>query len=174
MLHQFFLSKSLKLTFTIFLGIIYYKNIIRRIILLEANKKYIYNEETGESTFTIRYKGYDFVGEAMCHPDDWDSMSWRTGLTVAEARANIKLLKFKRNTEIKPALKALTDLWNCSNHKNREKNKALRVSLQKLNDDLIAINNDIAGEEDFLKSYLKEKDDFSRKVKLLRADINNP
>lgn len=108
----------------------------------------------------------------MCHPDDWDSMNWRTGLTIAEARANIKVLKFKRNTEVKPALKALKDLWNCSNIKSRDKNTALKTRIKELEETLTVVNNDIAGEEQFIKDYLKEKDEFSRKIKLIRSNVD--
>lgn len=64
----------------------------------------------GHSCCIIKYKGLEFVGESNCHPDDMDMESERTGLCIAEARANIKLMKFKKNFEIQPALKAIKHL----------------------------------------------------------------
>ena len=55
-------------------------------------KKINYYNDGIHSEFTITYKGIELTGEAICHPTDEDMMSERTGLCIAEARANIKLM----------------------------------------------------------------------------------
>ena len=72
--------------------------------------EYKYGE--GSAVCIIKYNGYDFVGRADCHPDDEDFESERVGLTIAESRANIKVLRHIRNCEIKPQLKILKHLFN--------------------------------------------------------------
>jgi hypothetical protein len=66
------------------------------------NKNIKYEYLLGQSMCTIKYKGKEFIGIANCHPDDTDFESERVGMTIAEARANIKVLCFMRDCEIKP------------------------------------------------------------------------
>ena len=71
--------------------------------MLKENTEYGY--VNGSAVYIITYNGYRFVGEATCHPDDMDFESERVGLTIAEARANIKVLRHMRDCEVKPQLK---------------------------------------------------------------------
>ena len=66
----------------------------------------------GSACCIIIYNGFEFVGEAQCHPDDMDMESERTGLCIAEARAMIKVMRFKRDYEIAPQLKILNHLYS--------------------------------------------------------------
>ena len=60
--------------------------------------KYTYDH--GVSLFVIYYNGHAFDGTAICHDDDKDFESERVGLTIAESRANIKVLRRIRDCEI--------------------------------------------------------------------------
>ena len=71
-----------------------------------------YGYINGSAVCIIIYNGYRFVGEATCHPDDLDFESERVGLTIAEARANLKVLRHMRDCEIKPQLKILNHLFS--------------------------------------------------------------
>ena len=69
-----------------------------------------YGYVDGSAVYIITYNGYRFMGEATCHPDDMDFERARVGLTIAEARANIKELRHMRDCEVKPQLIILNHL----------------------------------------------------------------
>ena len=129
----------------------------------------------GNSCCIIRYKGFEFVGEAQCHPDDMDFESERTGLCIAEARATIKLMKFKRDYEIKPALRAIQHLYtnmqtSTKYDKKSYEAKMVYSQLKTLQKELDALNSDINEEKKYLKEYIDKKDTFHNR---LRAKNNN-
>ena len=135
---------------------------------MNPNIKFEYSNNT--AICTIKYKGYEFIGKAFCHPDDMDYESERTGLCIAEARANIKVMKFKRNCEIKPAVGAMKHLVSNIKMSNKcnEKSNELRLiysNLNRLEKQLDTINNDIAEEEQYLKEYIQKKDEFYKKLR---------
>ena len=83
---------------------------------MNKQPEYFWSEENGTAFATIFYKNYTFTGEAFCHPDDRDMMSKLTGQTIAEMRATIKYLRFIRDCELQPQLKALKQLYYSMNH----------------------------------------------------------
>lgn len=83
---------------------------------MNKQPQYFWSEDTGTAFATIFYKNYTFTGEACCHPDDKDMMSKLTGQTIAEYRATIKYLRFIRDCELQPQLKALKQLYYSMNH----------------------------------------------------------
>ena len=83
---------------------------------MNKQPQYFWSEDTGTAFTTIFYKNYTFTGEACCHPDDKDMMSKLTGQTIAEYRATIKYLRFIRDCELQPQLKALKQLYYSMNH----------------------------------------------------------
>lgn len=134
------------------------------------NQKISFGYAMGSSCCIIRYKGLEFVGEAQCHPDDMDFESERTGLCIAEARANIKLMKFKRNFEILPALKSAKHLYttvqqSASYSPKSHESKMIYRHLKQLKKQLDMINSDIAEEEKYLKEYLDKKDKFYKRLR---------
>lgn len=83
---------------------------------MNKQPEYFWNEDNGIAFCTIYYNEYSFTGEAQCHPDDRDMMSKLTGQTIAEYRATIKYLRFVRDCELKPRLKALKQLYYSMNY----------------------------------------------------------
>lgn len=83
---------------------------------MNKQPEYFWSEENGTAFCTIHYNKYSFMGEAQCHPDDRDMMSKLTGQTIAEYRATIKYLRFIRDCELQPQLKALKQLYYSMNH----------------------------------------------------------
>jgi hypothetical protein len=83
---------------------------------MNKQPQYFWSEDTGTAFATIFYKNYTFTGEACCHPDDKDMMSKLTGQTIAEYRATIKYLRFIRDCELQPQLKALKQLYYSMKH----------------------------------------------------------
>lgn len=135
---------------------------------MNSNITYDYNY--GLATYIINYKGQQFIGQASCHPEDMDMESDRVGLTIAEARATIKLHRFIRDFEIKPQLKILRHLYsNIKNNKrynpkNRE-TKMMYNQIRALEKELVVINNDIADEKKFLKDYIDGKDKLYKRLR---------
>lgn len=124
----------------------------------------------GSSCCIIKYKDFEFVGEAQCHPDDMDFESERIGLQIAETRATIKAMRFVRDFEIKPQLKILQHLYGnmkTSTHYNPKSYEAkmLRSQIQAIENELAATNNAIADERKFLKDYIDGKDKFHQKLR---------
>ena len=135
---------------------------------MNSNIKFIY--EDGNATCTIDYRGLSFVGTATCHADDRDFMNERVGMSIAECRANIKLLRFIRDYEIKPQLKILNHLLN--NMKNSKhynpisyEAKMLRSQIRAIEKELVTINNSIADEQKFLKDYIDGKDKLYQRLR---------
>ena len=135
--------------------------------MLKENTEYGYVD--GSAVYT--YNGYRFVGEATCHSDDMDFESERVGLTIAEARANIKVLRHMRDCEVKPQLKILNHLL--SNMKTSKsynpisyEAKMLRSQIRTIEKELATINNAIADEQKFIKDYIDGK---NKMYKRLRA-----
>ena len=132
--------------------------------------EYEYNEKTGKSYFYIERNGITMCGEAKCHPDDTDMMSERTGLTIAEARAYIQMLKAKKKYEIQPKIDVLRHLLTNIQSSKRHDPKAyescmLRSQLAHWEGQLAEINADITDEEKYLKEYIDQKDKLYRKLR---------
>lgn len=129
-----------------------------------------YGYVNGSAVYIIEYNGYKFTGEATCHPDDIDFESERVGLTIAEARANIKVLRHIRDCEIKPQLKILKHLFG--NMRSSTKHniysyeaKMMRSQIHAIEKELTTINNAIADERKFVKDYIDGKDRLYKKLR---------
>ena len=136
--------------------------------MLKENTEYNYMD--GFAVYIITYNDYRFVGEAICHPDDKDFESARVGLTIAEARANIKVLRHMRDCEVKPQLKILNHLL--SNMKTSKsynpisyEAKMLRSQIRTIEKELATINNAIADEQKFIKDYVDGKDKMYKRLR---------
>lgn len=132
--------------------------------------KYYYHKDTHKSYFDIEYKGQRFMGTAKCHIDDLDMESERTGLTIAEARANIKLKKFQKKFEIEPVVAALSHMLtnirtsNQHDEKNYE-SRMIRRQLAFWQNKLDEITADIKDEEKYLKEYIDKKEKLYQKLR---------
>lgn len=130
--------------------------------------KYTYDH--GDSLFVIYYNGHSFDGTAICHDEDKDFESERVGLTIAEARANIKVLRHMRDCEVKPQLKILNHLL--SNMKTSKsynpisyEAKMLRSQIRAIEKELATISNAIADEQKFIKDYIDGKDKMYKRLR---------
>ena len=136
--------------------------------MLKENTEYGYVD--GSAVYIITYNGYRFVGEATCHPDDLDFESERVGLTIAEARANIKVLRNMRDCEVKPQLKILKHLYDnmrSSTHHNAYSYEAkmMRSQIHVIERELATINNAIADEQKFIKDYIDGKEKMYKRLR---------
>ena len=145
-----------------------------------AKKKepyYDWNEQDGIAT-CILYDGENtFLGLATCHPDDEDFQSEKTGLYIAEARAEIQALKHYKNNVLKPGLNALNQLYYSINHskqynKKSYESKMLYRQIQMKEHDIKDIQDMINERKADLKKYIDDKDAFYQSVKRNRAELN--
>lgn len=134
------------------------------------NIQYYYDDVNGVASCTIRYKNLLFTGTSKCHPDDEDFMSEHTGCFIAEVRANIKVLKFRRDNEIIPALRAFEhvqanmDTSTKYSPKSYEA-KMIHRQIKTLKKQVEEFNAAIVDEENYLKKYISEKDKLYQRIR---------
>ncbi len=121
----------------------------------------------------IAKDGSVHVGSAVCSPNDQDMKSEKTGCEIAHMRANIAYLRYVRDTEIKPELKSLKKFWNTINKSKYYDAESYPVqmllrSIQRYENDLDEINDEIQMEKFNLKTFMEQKSIFYEKVRNLR------
>ena len=132
--------------------------------------EFAFDEKLGYARCLMIYNGQAFEGGAKCHPDDMDMISERTGCCIAEARAYIKALRFKRDHEIQPKLDVLRHLYNNMqtskyfNSKSYEA-KMLRSQIGAIEKELAAVSQDLAEEKKYLKQNIDNKDKFYQRLR---------
>ena len=132
-----------------------------------------WDPEEGVASCIIKYKNQTFCGVAMCHEEDKDMMSEKTGMEIAYRRATIDYLKYIRDMELKPALKALKQLYYTMKHSthfnpNSYENSKLQRHIRMYEFDLETINELIVNERKNLKDYIDKKDEFYKKTRISR------
>ena len=137
-----------------------------------------YDDQRGIATCYIQYGEFAVVEQATCHPDDADFMSERTGCFIAECRANIRLLRIRRDVEVKPILKSLKHMLSCmerSSHYNPHSYEAkiLRRQIRQNERAYAELNADIKAEREYLSDYLKNKDIMYQKMRKMASKDKN-
>ena len=132
-----------------------------------------WDPEEGVASCIIKYKNQTFCGVAMCHEEDKDMMSEKTGMEIAYRRATIDYLKYVRDMELKPALKALKQLYYTMKHSTHfnpksYENSKLQRHIRMYEFDLETINEFIVNERKNLKDYIDKKDEFYKKTRISR------
>lgn len=132
-------------------------------------REYFYDPATGGACCILTHKGLQFSGIAICHKDDMDFASERTGLYIAETRANIRYLKSKK-PELRAAITALQHAVNCMrdskdfNPKAKEFQIVYRLLYDKKSE-LDSLNSRIKMEKEYLEDYIKNKDIVHNKMR---------
>ncbi len=117
--------------------------------------------------------GNTIVGEAICHPQDVDMVSEKTGCTIAERRAYIKYMQYQKENILKPELKALKKFYNVVNqskyyNEQDYTNQMLIRHISRLENDIAALKEEIQIEKEELKEFINEKDTFYKAVREAR------
>ena len=133
------------------------------------SKNIYFSYDNGISTCTIVYKNKKFIGTAVCHPDDADFESDKTGLSIAEARAAIKILQYQKQ-EIKNQLHILIHLWgnmSTSKHYNPKSYEAcmIKSQIRALESNISMIDSQITDEKKYLKSYIDKKEELYQRLR---------
>lgn len=127
------------------------------------NIHFDWDEKTGTCGCTLKYKDKCFIGFALCHPDDIDMKNKLMGQIIAEGRATARCLQHIRDNELKPQLRALKQLYysmNKSKHFNPKsyENIMLYRQIRFLENDLIAIKEELARIKQNIKEYISQKE----------------
>ena len=135
-----------------------------------------WDEETGISSCIVSDGEKVYTGFAQCHPDDEDMKGQKTGCEIAFRRARINALRGYRD-ELKIQLKALNQLYYSMNkskkfNKKSYENKMLQRQIRMINFDLATTKEMIATEQENLRTYIKEKDEFYKKTRMRRKKAN--
>lgn len=138
---------------------------------------YKWDEETKTATCTIfDADGHSHTGVAVCHEDDFDFCSEKTGLEIAYRRALIEGYKAYRHN-VKVALKALKQLYYSMKHSSKfdpksYENIMLHRQIRNHEIDLETANNMLLAEKLNLKMYIAEKDGFYKQIRTIRKKKN--
>lgn len=133
---------------------------------------FTWDEESGVASCILSDGEKIYTGFAQCHPDDNDMKGEKTGCEIAFKRARIHALRGYRD-ELKIKLSTLKQLYytmNRSKHFNPKsyENRMLQRQLRMINFDLDTVKEILATEEQNLREYLKNKDDFYVKTRIRR------
>lgn len=132
-----------------------------------------YNEDTGttvcvitDNINNITLQGY---GMAKCHDNDKPFQNKITGEYIAKTRAQIDILRKKRDYDIKPGLLALKHLKatmiNSKNYNSKNyENKRLNKEIKHREDDIHYLNMCIKEVKNQLKIYIDAKDSSQKAV----------
>lgn len=135
-----------------------------------SKPRFYYDKNDAITRCEIIYKNRVFVGEAICHVDDFDFKSETTGCFIAECRAEINKLRHVRNNELKPALQALKHTYglyvqNKNYNPDSHESKILYKQIQLTNFNLITVNQEIAKLRKTLKDYIDGKEKLYQKIR---------
>lgn len=139
------------------------------------NPKYDYNPDNNCAVCVITGEGgTKYYGRAYCHPDDKEFASEKTGLTIAELRAQIDFLtdyKNKLTIEYK-ALKQLYYSINLSKQFNEKsyEAKALKRHMKMKEYDIVIASTTLKETKEALKNFISAKEGFYKKIRKLRAE----
>ena len=141
---------------------------------MKNEPRFIWDEEDGVATCILTDGKNQFVGEAICHDQDGDMKSEKTGCEIAAKRALIQYLTHIRDNELTPRLKALNQLYynmKHSNHFNEKsyENKMLQRQIRMTKDDLATIKEELATTKQELNEYISKKEEFYQKVRKQRT-----
>ena len=137
---------------------------------------YLYDKDSGVSTYIIEYEGQYFTGIAHCAPEDADMQNEKTGINIAERRAIIKLFQYRRN-ELKHKLAALNQLYYSVNKSKKYDSHGYMENMlehqrQQIQDELDLMKNTLKNEQQNLQQYLKNKDEFYKHIRANRNKDN--
>ena len=137
---------------------------------------YHWDAEEGIAQCTLIDGNEVFYGFATVHPDDADLANEYTGLHIAQNRAIIKALQYRKNYVLVPGLKALKQLYYSmahSTHFNPKSYEAKMLIRQiKLHeDDIQATKEAIEEGKKSLKEYIDAKDKAYKKTRKRNSQI---
>ncbi len=129
-----------------------------------------YTYKNGTAKYAIiDNDGNTYIGNAYCHPEDIDMMSEKTGLYIAEMRANIKYLRYLIK-DSKKELKSLVDFhsllkFNPYYNENNRETKLLIREIRRRKKDIEENKKALKDMQLSLKEYITQKNEFYQKIR---------
>ena len=139
-------------------------------------QNYLYDKDSGISTYIIEYEGQYFTGIAHCALEDKDMQNEKTGINIAQRRAIIKLFQYRRN-ELKHKLAALNQLYYSVNKSKKYDSHGYMENMlehqrQQIQEELNTMKDALKDEQEDLQLYLKNKNEFYKKIRANRNKDN--
>lgn len=111
---------------------------------------------------------------AICHPEDEDMCTQKTGEIIAGYRLYIKVQQYNKNYNLRPQLKALLHLQSLykrdpSYNEQSYENRTLRRQIKLLEAEIHYTKASIDQARKDLKEYIDLKDSFYKKIRAKRG-----
>lgn len=131
---------------------------------------YTWDQETGIATCRYIDKfNREFTGTAVCHPEDEDIKSWRSGYTIAEYRTRIALAKAKNN-DAKIAYEAVRQIYYSIKHSKNYNDdsyeaKMIKHQLKLRQEEVAQTKSDYKLLKADFRLYMRKKDELNQKYR---------
>ena len=126
------------------------------------NLEFNFDEENGTTICVMKYDNRDFMGTAVCAPEDMDYLSKKTGQEIAFNRASVEVLKYDKFC-LTQELKGLKSLYYSIKHSKKYNPKSyeaimLRHQMNMRENDIAQLKVDIKTTQQYIKNYINQKD----------------
>lgn len=133
------------------------------------------NKENKVITCTLKYQNQNFEGIATCHQDDIDMFSEKTGCTIAEYRALIKLLTAKKanlQSQHKVLQHIKTNLEQYFQNKSKDYSYyQVCKQLKFLHQSLAEIKVEIQSLKEKLSTFIERKEKVYQQIRIMRKHV---
>jgi len=135
--------------------------------------KEYFEHEGNWTTCILKERDREFVGLALCHPEDAQFQNRITGEHIAMSRAYIEYLIYLRNcivSELRGIKRLYADIAQNKNfNKESFETKTILRTIKKLEIELNTVRSDIKEERENLSNFLKSKNEFYRELEKRRG-----
>ncbi len=141
------------------------------------NLEFNFDEENGTTICVMKYDNRDFMGTAVCAPEDMDYLSKKTGQEIAFNRASVEVLKYDKFC-LTQELKGLKSLYYSSKHSKKYNPKSyeaimLRHQMNMRENDIAQLKVDIKTTQQYIKNYINQKDKAYKIWRKLKKEQDN-
>ena len=125
----------------------------------------------------MKYDNRDFMGTAVCAPEDMDYLSKKTGQEIAFNRASVEVLKYDKFC-LTQELKGLKSLYYSIKHSKKYNPKSyeaimLRHQMNMRENDIAQLKVDIKTTQQYIKNYISQKDKAYKIWRKLKKEQDN-
>lgn len=141
------------------------------------NLEFNFDEENGTTICVMKYDNRDFIGTAVCAPEDMDYLSKKTGQEIAFNRASVEVLKYDKFC-LTQELKGLKSLYYSIKHSKKYNPKSyeaimLRHQMNMRENDIAQLKVDIKTTQQYIKNYINQKDKAYKIWRKLKKEQDN-
>ena len=141
------------------------------------NLEFVFDEENGTTICVMKYDSRDFIGTAVCAPEDMDYLSKKTGQEIAFNRASVEVLKYDKFC-LTQELKGLKSLYYSIKHSKKYNPKSyeaimLRHQINMRENDIAQLKVDIKTTQQYIKNYINQKDKAYKIWRKLKKEQDN-